>query len=64
MKKSIIAFLIATAITGCRSEIDYAETETRNGLIYKYGDTDPFSGLVVNIPIGLPGISAQCNAQL
>ncbi|WP_131183112.1 toxin-antitoxin system YwqK family antitoxin [Stutzerimonas kirkiae] len=64
MKKSIIAFLIAASIAGCRSEIDHAETVIRNGLVYKYGDTDPFSGQVLNIPSGLPGISALCNSTI
>lgn len=64
MKKPIIAFLIAASIAGCRSEIDHAETVIRNGLVYKYGDTDPFSGQVLNIPSGLPGISALCNSTI
>ncbi|TBV17398.1 toxin-antitoxin system YwqK family antitoxin [Stutzerimonas kirkiae] len=64
MKKLILTLLVAVSLAGCRSEIDHAETVTRNGLIYQYGDTDPFNGLVVNIPIGLPGISALCNARI
>lgn len=64
MKKPILALLIAAALTGCQSEIDHAETVTRNGLIYKYGETTPYSGLVVNIPAGLPGMTALCNSQI
>jgi antitoxin component YwqK of YwqJK toxin-antitoxin module len=65
MKKLILAFLIVGSIAGCRSdEIDHAETVNRNGLIYKYGDTNPYSGLVVNIPAGLPGMTALCNSQI
>ncbi|MEW5698325.1 lipoprotein [Pseudomonas synxantha] len=64
MKKLIVTFLIATALTGCQSEIDHAQTVIRNGLFYKFGDTDPYSGLVVNIPVGLPGMTALCNSQI
>ncbi|WP_156483744.1 toxin-antitoxin system YwqK family antitoxin [Azotobacter vinelandii] len=64
MKKTMLTLLVAASLAGCRSEIDHAETVTRNGLIYQYGETDPFNGLVVNIPIGLPGISALCNARV
>ncbi|MBA1234721.1 hypothetical protein G7Z98_09155 [Pseudomonas stutzeri] len=64
MKRAIALLLTVTVLAGCKAEIDHAETVTRNGLIYKYGDTDPFSGLVLNIPAGLPGISAFCNSQI
>ncbi|WCW56780.1 hypothetical protein KK193_11570 [Pseudomonas aeruginosa] len=64
MKRSIALLLTVVVLTGCKAEIDHAETITRNGLIYKYGDTDTFTGLVLNIPIGLPGISALCNARV
>lgn len=64
MKRLIGITLVALAITGCRSEIDNAETVIRNGLIYKYGETDPFTGLVLNTPAGIPGISALCNSQV
>ncbi|HCF7328965.1 TPA: hypothetical protein NIJ57_001591 [Pseudomonas aeruginosa] len=64
MKRSIALLLAVTVLAGCKVEIDHAETVTRNGLIYKYGDTDTFTGLVLNIPIGLPGISALCNARV
>jgi antitoxin component YwqK of YwqJK toxin-antitoxin module len=65
MSKLIAAFLVAATLTGCNSEIDHAEVETKNGLIYKYGDTDPFTGQVLNQPIGVPGITlAACNSQV
>ncbi|MDD2046969.1 toxin-antitoxin system YwqK family antitoxin [Pseudomonas putida] len=64
MRNLLVASLAAVVLTGCSAEIDNAEVMTRNGLIYKYGDTDPFSGRVVNTPIGLPGISALCNSQV
>ncbi|EQM76133.1 hypothetical protein N7335_21920 [Stutzerimonas stutzeri] len=64
MKRLIGITLVALAITGCRSEIDNAETVIRNGLIYKYGETDPFTGLVLNTPAGIPGVSALCNSQV
>lgn len=64
MKRSIALLLTVTVLAGCKVEIDHAETVTRNGLIYKYGDTDPFTGLVLNIPVGLPGISALCNSLI
>lgn len=64
MKKLIGISLIALAITGCKSEIDNAETAIRNGLIYKYGETDPFTGLILNTPVGIPGISATCNSHV
>ncbi|MDV5862516.1 toxin-antitoxin system YwqK family antitoxin [Pseudomonas aeruginosa] len=64
MKELIGITLVALAITGCKSEIDNAETVIRNGLIYKYGETDPFTGLVLNTPAGIPGISALCNSQV
>lgn len=64
MKRLIGITLVALAITGCKSEIDNAETVIRNGLIYKYGETDPFTGLVLNTPAGIPGISALCNSQV
>ncbi|OGB24022.1 MAG: hypothetical protein A3I66_17130 [Burkholderiales bacterium RIFCSPLOWO2_02_FULL_57_36] len=51
-------------MAGCKTEIDHAETAIRNGLIYKYGETDPFTGLVLNAPVGLPGMSALCNYQI
>lgn len=58
-------FLAAAALSGCGAEIDHAEVETRNGLIYKYGDTDPFSGRVLNQPVGVPGITlGQCDSQV
>ncbi|EPW8810489.1 toxin-antitoxin system YwqK family antitoxin [Pseudomonas aeruginosa] len=64
MKRLIGIILVALAITGCKSEIDNAETVIRNGLIYKYGEPDPFTGLVLNTPAGVPGISALCNSQV
>lgn len=64
MKRAIALLLTVTVLAGCKAEIDHAETVTRNGLIYKYGDTDPFSGLVLNIPAGLPGVSALCNSLI
>ncbi|MCY1392078.1 hypothetical protein D9M71_69390 [compost metagenome] len=64
MKRLIGITLVALAITGCKTEIDNAETVIRNGLIYKYGETDPFTGLVLNTPAGIPGISALCNSQV
>lgn len=65
MRNLIAAFLVAATLTGCNSEIDHAEVETRNGLIYKYGDTDPFTGQVLNQPIGIPGITlGACNSQV
>ncbi|MDT4812126.1 hypothetical protein FQZ97_450790 [compost metagenome] len=64
MKKLITLLLTATTLAGCNAEIDHAETTIRNGLIYKYGETDPFTGLVLNTPVGLPGISALCNSQI
>lgn len=64
MKRLITLLLAASALAGCKSEIDNAEVVIRNDLIYKYGDTDPFTGLVLNTPAGLPGISAFCNSQI
>lgn len=65
MRNLIAAFLVAATLTGCNSEIDHAEVETKNGLIYKYGDTDPFTGQVLNQPIGIPGITlGACNSQV
>ncbi len=63
--KNLIPILLAVAtLTGCKTEIDHAETETRNNLIYKYGETDPFTGTVLNTPAGLPGVNAACNSQI
>lgn len=64
MRNLLVAALAAAVLTGCTAEIDNAEVMNRNGLIYKYGETDPFSGRVINMPIGLPGISALCNSQV
>ncbi|MDD2057163.1 hypothetical protein N5D52_17625 [Pseudomonas sp. GD03860] len=64
MRNLLVAALSAVVLTGCTAEIDNAEVMTRNGLIYKYADTDPFSGRVINMPIGLPGIPALCNTQI
>jgi len=51
---------IALALTGCSSEIDNGEVERRGGLVYKYGDTDPFTGIVVNVPYGFYGTQGLC----
>lgn len=64
MRNLLVAALAAAVLTGCTAEIDNAEVMNRNGLIYKFGETDPFSGRVTNMPIGLPGISALCNAEV
>lgn len=64
MRNLLAVTLAAVVLTGCSAEIDNAEVVTRNGLIYKYGDTDPFSGRVVNTPAGLPGVSALCNSEV
>lgn len=64
MRNLLVATLAAVVLTGCTAEIDNAEVMNRNGLIYKYGDTDPFTGRVVNLPVGLPGISALCNTEV
>ncbi|WP_455231683.1 toxin-antitoxin system YwqK family antitoxin [Geopseudomonas aromaticivorans] len=64
MKKLIPILLAVTTLTGCKTEIDHAEVELRNNLIYKYGETDPFTGTVLNTPAGLPGINAACNSQI
>lgn len=64
MRNLLVAALAAAVLTGCTAEIDNAEVMIRNGLIYKYGETDPFSGRVINMPIGLPGISALCNSHI
>lgn len=65
MLKKLTCLLISAAIlTGCSSEIDFAEVQIRNNLVYKYGDTDPFTGRVVNQPTGLPGLTlANCNSE-
>jgi len=64
MRKIIAVSLLGILISGCKSEIDHAETRERNGLTYKYGDTDPFSGVVKNTPMGLPGLTALCNIAM
>lgn len=64
MKKLIILLLAATALVGCKTEIDDAEVVVRNGLIYKYGEKDPFSGVVLNIPSDQRGIDGLCNVQI
>lgn len=64
MRNLLVGTLAAIVLTGCTAEIDNAEVMNRNGLIYKYGDTDPFTGRVVNLPAGLPGISALCNTEV
>ncbi|MGV8860263.1 MAG: toxin-antitoxin system YwqK family antitoxin [Pseudomonas sp.] len=64
MKKPIAAAFIAAALAGCNAEIDHAQAQIQNGLIYRYGETDPFSGSVLNMPVGLPGLSALCNSQV
>lgn len=62
MKRLLIASLAALAVAGCNSEIDGSEMIVRNGLIYKYGDKDPFTGVVLNSPMPIvPGIEALCN---
>lgn len=64
MKKTIILLLAATALAGCKTEIDNAEVVVRNGLIYKYGEKDPFSGVVLNTPAGQRGINGLCNVHI
>lgn len=64
MRNLLAVALAAVVLTGCSAEIDNAEVVTRNGLIYKYADTDPFSGKVLNMPIGLPGLTALCNSEV
>lgn len=64
MRNLLVGALATVVLTGCTAEIDNAEVMNRNGLIYKYGDTDPFTGRVVNMPAGLPGIAALCNTQV
>lgn len=64
MKKLITLLLAATALAGCKTEIDDAEVVVRNGLIYKYGEKDPFSGIVLNTPAGQRGIDGLCSVQI
>jgi len=64
MKKLIIIMLAATALAGCKTEIDDAEVVVRNGLIYKYGEKDPFSGVVLNVPSDQRDIDGLCDVQI
>ena len=48
----------AILLYGCKSEeIDYRQTDTVNGLLYKLYDDEPFTGKVSNYPL----ITAYCN---
>ncbi len=64
MRNLLAVALAAVFLTGCSAEIDNAQVVTKNGLMYKSGDSDPFTGRIVNLPIGLPGLTALCNTQV
>lgn len=50
----LIPLFTAALITGCNSaEIDFRQTESTNGLIYKLYESDPFTGRINNIPSSL-----------
>lgn len=62
MNKKISAALLSVSLllVGCGKEIDRGEVQMNNGLIYKYGDTDPFSGTVLNDKVG----ALNCNSEV
>lgn len=63
--KRITAIILASAtISGCSPEIDYAEVSTRNGLFYKYGETTPFTGTILNTSAGLPITNQPCISKV
>jgi antitoxin component YwqK of YwqJK toxin-antitoxin module len=68
MKKTRLMPLFAAAlISGCNSaEIDFRQTESANGLIYKLHDKDPFTGKVNNIPSSMlePNIRGICESEV
>lgn len=55
---------LSVIFTGCGAEIDYGEIEQRNGLIYKYGETELYTGAVKNEPLSIQGVSMLCSAMV
>src|SRR5690554_4028686 len=57
-------------VTGCNADenrtVDYRQLEVYQGLAYKVGETEPFTGTMINVPrTVLPeGIAASCSSQL
>lgn len=52
--RSCALVCIALGLVGCGgSEIDYRQSNTVNGLVYKLGDTEPFTGRVLKSPMSV-----------
>lgn len=53
LKLHTLALVISCtlAITGCSQKIDARQLQLNNGLNYKIGDNDPYTGTVTNVPV-------------
>ena len=62
----VVTFFTITLLQGCGEEIDYRQTETINGLLYKLNYKEPFSGKVTNFPMNILDIMniGSCDMQI
>jgi len=51
LRAGVASIVTLLAITGCSKPIDVAEARNANGLVYKAGDREPFTGTVKNVPM-------------
>ena len=51
----VIGFFIAGSISGCSSQIDDRQTEVNQGLVYKHGDSEPYTGTVIHSKMSIAG---------
>lgn len=57
----------ALFVVGCNQKIDVRQVHQNNGLAYKIGNNDPFSGTVTNYPVNLfalVGENGSCIVQM